>query len=187
MPTDATPATQDPFLKGVFDSPLIKAVQSGDSPPIYAPPSIFGSHAPQVVPKLLQGVQQIGLGAIEAPKAGAIVVFNPKLWSKEEILQADAKGQLDQVAIPVQVQGSQGAQGGAAPQADPNAAAQPPQAAPAAPGGASAIAGQLFGGGGAPSADPAQAARLAAQQPQPPVKKPMPSQGILNSLTSRAM
>lgn len=171
-PAQAVPPTDDPFLKGVFESPIIKQLQSGDVPPVYLSPSIFGQHAEAVVPKLQQALPSIGLGILNAPKSGVLVAFNPKIYTPDEILQADSQGQLDQIAVPLQAQGQGGAPAGAP------AAPAAPAPAPASP---APIAAGLMGG-----SDPLQKARAQTMAPKPPVKQPLPSQGIINGLIGRA-
>lgn len=178
-----SPSTDDPFLKGVFESPIIKQLQSGDVPPIFVTPAAFGPHAADLFPKLQQGLPQIGLGVVAAPKSGALVAFNPQLTHPDEILKADAEGKLDTVALPLQTQFNSGSTQGAAPAAPqaPGAPAAAPDAAPATPP-QSVTAGLISN----PNTDPLQRQRAAGMAPQPPTKQAMPSSGILNGLLGRA-
>lgn len=188
------PSTDDPFLQGVFQSPIIKQLQSGDVPPIYVTAADFGPHA-DLLPKLQQGLPQLGLGVVTAPKSGALVAFNKNLYTAKDILEADAAGKLSTIALPLQTQYSQAAAGGAAPAPDASGAASAPQASPApspTPAAAPAtppaaptpsITAGLMGN---PATNPAQKARLSAMAPQPPTRQAKPSSGILNGLMSRA-
>jgi hypothetical protein len=170
----AAPAEDPQFIQQVVESPLVKGVMSGDTPPLYAPLSLFGEQPEPKIQQLQRALASVNLGLDVAPKSGAVVLFNPKIYSRDEIMKADESGQLESIAIALEADGA-----GQAPGASPT---QAPSPAPA-PAAAGISAGLTGGPAGAPAA---LAARTQALAPKPPVKQPMPSQGIMNGLLSRA-
>lgn len=187
-PTATNPAPQaggesEIFMQGVLQNPVIQQVISGDLPPVYAPPSLFGDRANDAIGWLQTGLPQAGLQLLQAPTSGNLVVFNPQFATAEEIAAADAAGQLDNIADPLQ-SGAAPASASASPAPGPT-----PQAAPA-PVSAPAAAMDILGGLTAPPAGVQReiaTARVNNAEAQPPVKRAMPSQGILNGLTKRAV
>lgn len=181
----AIPQTSDPFLKGVYANPVIQQLAAGHLPAVYASPTIFGQHAPQVIPKLAQGLSAIDLQMIEAPKNQVLVVFNPKSISAQDILHADASGTLGKVAAPLQTGGASApAPNSPPPPQAPAANATPAPANPQQSPAPAMVSQDLFK---APDArGPIAQQRNRNLTPQPPVGQPLPSQGILNGLFKRA-
>jgi len=175
MPTDlnAQPAqpeqTQLPegYLDALVQNPIIQQVVAGDLMGVSAPPDLLGGETPAVISRLKAGVGQIGLDFVVAPKTDRFVVFNPQLIDKEEILQADSEGQLDNIVAPVE-------------RADSAETAQTAPPAPATAAAAPNPAAALFQPS-TPASVPPQ--RLEATQLPPPSQQPAPAAGnVVNRL-----
>lgn len=191
---EAAPAGPDQasadLLSKIAHLPVIQAVQSGQPGAAYAPPSIFGglSQMQESAQRLATALPHIGLGAVIAPKAGVLVVYNLKEHTPEQIVQADAAGQLGHIAIP-----AVGSEHGA--HLPTNAAGDmpvdPSAATPDAMGGGLGLppAGAVVPPAAplpAGSQDAITRARLNNLATQPPSQAALPSQGIINGLIKRA-
>jgi len=154
-------------------SPVIQGLLTGDTPPVYGTPDMLSPDAQQDIPGLQSALSQQGLGFVQAPTSQVFVLFNPSVWSQEEILAADEAGTLDQIAAPLS-----------------GAGAQQPGAAPTAPAPAPIAAG-LAGAVGAPSAGSQTdltATRTNNVITQPPTRSASPASGqIFNGLIKRAV
>lgn len=176
-PATAPAAQQDPFLQGLAASPVIQSVQQGNPGAIFAPPSIFGDHAADVIPKLIAGIGSLNLAVVEAPKSGNLVVYNPQVISPQAITEADAQGKLESVATPLVVTHP------------PSKKVPVPNVAPAAP--APQAAAPQPSVNVIPPTSGVAGAGVATQRanniiPKPPSQQANPGLGIVNGLQKRA-
>jgi hypothetical protein len=167
----AAPSADDDYASKILQVPFIAEVKQGSLAAVYAPAAMLGADAGEVVARLQSALPRAGLGLAEAPKSAAFVVYNPQMVSPEEIAQADEAGQLDSIAAPIQ--SGQGA-AGQAPVQDvvPNDTPSPT---------ANVIAAN------SPASTALAPIRAAATNPVPASQRAMPSQGILDGLTKRAV
>jgi len=166
QPETATP--EDLLPPEVESLPVVQAVATGQPPAIFATaedksPSIA------LLAKAAPALPQAGLGLFSNKKVG--VLFNPKLISAQQIAQAVRDGNLDKIAVSIdmfegavaEIQGGQAA----------------PEAAPA-------------GTAGVPAPSPKtnqkiNTARLKNLAPAAPTQGAKPGQGLLNDLLKPAI
>jgi len=111
--------------------PFLKSVIEADEPGFTATDEDL--KRPELVP-VVQNYKQLpeaGLSLYRSKSGGLYAVFNPEVFTGEEIQQFDAKGQLDQVLPPIAtLLGGGGAKPGIG-EAPPTEAAPAPAASPA--------------------------------------------------------
>lgn len=166
-PPAQTPAAQPPF--DLSSVPALKAVAEADVPGFLA--SDEDLKRPELAPAVAnyKSLAAAGLSLYRATSTPAIAVFNPEVFSAEEIQQYDAEGKLAQLLPPV---------------------SQLLEATPAAKGG-----GDKAGIESVPAVSPAPSAAPAPASPTPivkaranaaampnkqPTRRPMPGSGSIN-------
>ena len=181
------PTEREPVLPPeVAQIPAVAALMNGSPPVTYAP---LDSKLPevQVLSKNAEALKKVGFAAFESQSIpGNFVLFNGLIVKPQEVIDADAAGQLQQMGVPFEqlVASFEAARKGGPAAAGSEVPAEGAPALPAPPGGAAAAPMAV---GAPPSAGTQKrlmAARVGNLAPGAPTSGPAPGRGrVLNAIS----